>query len=184
MYVAPPPPSKKHAGNGGLNPRRIIRKLRLALLQRSCRLPLCARQCKRRRKTLGFPVAITNCLVWGEFWGMALRHAGTPAPLPPRQHFSGQFMESVQWRWQAVPIVRCACDQTLWTCVLYLGCRPPGTATRGERLSTDGTLARSSNKPPASQKQCGYGNRDSGGRSPTTSVRLWLGIDRQPRQAR
>ncbi len=137
MYVAPPPRSKRAAGNAGRNLSRIIRKLRLALLQRICRLPLCARQSRRRRKTLGFPVATTNCLAWGEIWGLALRHAGTPAPLPPRRHFSGQFVARVQWRWQALRIIRSACDQILWTCVLYLGCRPRATALRG-RGSTDG----------------------------------------------
>jgi hypothetical protein len=54
MYVAPKQASKTPAGTPPSNPRRIIRKLRLALLQRSCRLPLGARQTSRLRKTPTF----------------------------------------------------------------------------------------------------------------------------------
>jgi hypothetical protein len=145
MYVAPKQASKHLAGTAASNPRRIIRKLRLALLQRSCRLPLGARQTRRQRKTSTFSRGDCKLSGLGGIRGIGVSPRGYTRSSIPKPAISEQFEIPVRPRRQTLRIIRGASDQTDWTCVLYLGCRPLSTASRGQSGSTDGNfLARSS----------------------------------------
>lgn len=71
-------------------PCRIFRKLRLADLQRTCRLPLGARQSRSRPK-LGSFRGPTKCLAWGNVRWAAASLGGQARSLRPSQPISGHF---------------------------------------------------------------------------------------------
>jgi hypothetical protein len=78
MYVARTAASKTPAGIRVPKLRRIIRRIRLADLQRTCRLPIGAWQVDGGGDSL-FPAAPTKCLAWGKFRRAAASLGGRPA---------------------------------------------------------------------------------------------------------
>jgi hypothetical protein len=165
MYVAPKQASKQLAGRPPYNPPRIIRKLRLALLQRTCRLPIGTREGRSPAK-LTVSGGVYGVSGTGGSWETAPSRRAFSCSSRPGRQFSGHFAVPVSSHWQSLPIVREASDQTDSTCVLYLGCRPTDALTgcRGPRPTV--SLACLARFRCRLAKNRGDGNRVIGGRFP------------------